>query len=998
MKLLKALLLLTLLSFFMSVKTPVEAVGFERTEIVSGLTAAVKLIHLPDGRMLVAEKAGKVRVIKDGQLLSAPMLDISDHVNNYVDRGLLSIAIDPDFEENFYLYLLYTHQGTNDPADKNKTNRLVRVQLPSATADEAVPSINPPEAIILGSVDDPFCGPGLDCMPINSYSHAIGDIVFDEEENIFLSVGDGSEYDFVDPQALRAQNPDWLLGKVLHINREGEGLDSNPYYNGDPDAPRSKVYQMGLRNPFRLTLHPDFGLFTTDVGWYLWEEVNHGGVGANFGWPCFEGNDPTTEYSTNPQILDFCQDMYDNPTDKKPLYEYSHEGGGGAAIGGAFYDGTEYPEEYRNNFFFADHDKKWVRRLSFTSEGEFESAENFMADVQEPVMVFSYPDNGDIGWISIWSGKIIRVSYNENNRAPVAVASSNITSGAVPLTVEFDGSLSSDPDEDELTFNWDFGDGSSSAEVNPVHTYSSPGTMSVTLTVSDGFSEATDTITINVGDEAPVISITSPIKDTNFVAPAAIQYSGSAVDTSGNPIPAENVSWKLIIHHNDHIHVEFDGVTGYAGSKTLPYHADNSFYELEFTATDPNNGLTSKKTVNFYVLPEGSGSEIVIYAAGTLAHDSYPTMELLVDDVVVASYENVMGDPQERMFEQFAYNHTSNVKAEQIKVRFTNDFYSQAEGQDRNLMVDKVIVDGITYETEDQNVFSVGSWSADNDCGPGYKRSEELACNGYFSYAGGSLIEVFAAGTPAGGVYPNAQLVINNVVVATSNNIQGDIENRDFERIAYRYPIKLTESDKIQVKFTNDLNENGEDRNLIVDKIRVDGIDYETESSSVFSFGSWSAANSCGPGYKLSETLACNGYFEYTFSNPQGSQIDIYAAGTPAVGVYPNIELLIDDVVVKTFFGVGSTFGPGFFETLKYTHRDTVLPSQIKVRFINDYYDALTGDNRDAFIDRISIDGVDYQSEDPSVYSEGSWSVGNGCGGGYKASEMLSCNNSYFQY
>ena len=104
-----------------------------------------------------------------------------------------------------------------------------------------------------------------------------------------MSNGDGASYNRVDPRASRVQDIDNLSGKILRINPiNGKGLSDNPFYNGDADANRSKVYQLGLRNPFRITVDPDNGkVYTGDVGWTQWEEVNAGEAGSDFGCPFF---------------------------------------------------------------------------------------------------------------------------------------------------------------------------------------------------------------------------------------------------------------------------------------------------------------------------------------------------------------------------------------------------------------------------------------------------------------------------------------------------------------------------------------------------------------------------------------------------------------------------------------------------------------------------------------------------------------------------------------
>ena len=86
--------------------------GFSTVEQVAGLDGPTALAYAPDGRLFVAEKAGRVRVVgADGRLRAEPVIDISDHVNSYWDRGLLGIAVDAEFATNRSIYLLYVHEA-----------------------------------------------------------------------------------------------------------------------------------------------------------------------------------------------------------------------------------------------------------------------------------------------------------------------------------------------------------------------------------------------------------------------------------------------------------------------------------------------------------------------------------------------------------------------------------------------------------------------------------------------------------------------------------------------------------------------------------------------------------------------------------------------------------------------------------------------------------------------------------------------------------------------
>src|SRR5207244_12775597 len=123
----------------------------------------------------------------------------------------------------------------------------------------------------------------------------------------------------VDDLALRGQNLDSLAGKLLHIDRTGNGFPTNPFFNGNASANRSKVWDYGLRNPYRFNLKPTTNVpYIGQVGWNSWEDIYVGVPGRNFGWPCYEGNFQQAGYSA----FSTCQALYSAGGRTAPLYSY----------------------------------------------------------------------------------------------------------------------------------------------------------------------------------------------------------------------------------------------------------------------------------------------------------------------------------------------------------------------------------------------------------------------------------------------------------------------------------------------------------------------------------------------------------------------------------------------------------------------------------------------------------------------------------------------------
>jgi glucose/arabinose dehydrogenase len=474
--------------------------GFVEQIVASGLEDPTALAFLPDGRLLVTEKRGTVRIIKNGALLQQPFIDLRDRVNDYWDRGMLGIAVGPNFASTGHVYLLYTYENDEGPGPYpggytgTKTARLTRV---TAVGDQASASS---ETVIVGQQVGRSCSnfpAGADCIASDSDSHSIGAVKVAPDGSIFFSVGDAANGTAVDDRALRAQNLDALAGKIVRVGPDGRGLPDNPFWNGDGTANRSKVWAFGLRNPFRFNLRPDTLIpYVGDVGWSTWEELNVATPGANFGWPCFEGSARQAGYEPKPA----CQDLYAQGANavRPALLTYQHAGGGASATGGFFYTGTTYPAEYQGAYIFGDYTRAFIRTARVDGSHQLTGGPNdFVTGANSPVALELGPD-GRLYYVAFGSDDIRRLAYPPGepaqNRPPTAAMTTTPATGPAPLTVQFSSAGSSDPDNDTLTYQWSFGDGTPDvAEPNPQHTYTADGAYTATLTVNDGHGGVTTT-------------------------------------------------------------------------------------------------------------------------------------------------------------------------------------------------------------------------------------------------------------------------------------------------------------------------------------------------------------------------------------------------------------------------------------------------------------------------------------------------------------------------
>jgi glucose/arabinose dehydrogenase len=227
------------------------------TTFVEDASMPGSLVFTGDGRMLFTEVYdGRIRVVENGELLAEPFatMDVAwlDHRTEF---GLLGLALDPDFDENGYVYAFYTAgDATGQPIEQ----RIVRFRDDQNVGVE--------RTVIVDGL--PF-GP--------NGSHNAGRIAFGPDGMLYATLGD------VESPAT-SQDPGTLAGSVLRYTPDGLVPDDNPF------GPENPVYASGLRNPFGITFHPETGdLFVTDNGPDGFDEVNRIVAGGNYGWPDARG-------------------------------------------------------------------------------------------------------------------------------------------------------------------------------------------------------------------------------------------------------------------------------------------------------------------------------------------------------------------------------------------------------------------------------------------------------------------------------------------------------------------------------------------------------------------------------------------------------------------------------------------------------------------------------------------------------------------------------------
>lgn len=547
---------------------------FQNEILATGFDLPTNFEFLPDGRMLVAELQGRVKVLPPPytQADSNLFLQITNIGSSGVQEGIFDMALDPDFVNNHYYYVFYTLASPNH-------DRLSRF---TANAD------------LSGTIADSEFVLYQDPDGASSEHHG-GALSFDNSGKLLFTTGEH----FYPSLAPLLTSP---RGKVHRINTDGTVPTDNPFYDGaGPNI--DSIWARGVRNPFRAYYDAPTGrYFIGDVGGSdhatSKEEINLGVAGANYGWPDSEG--PCASPCTS------------------PLYYYPHNGRDASITGGFVYHGTQFPSSYRGAYFYADYTQNWIRGLTLDANGAVAGTFNFEpADgttdgpYGDIVYLAEGPDGAlyylDLGYSDLtgtWGvSKLRRIRYAQNNQAPVVMAAGTPTSGPAPLTVAFSSAGSFDPEGQPLTYSWAFGDGSTSTEANPTHTYSTAGVYQVRLTVSDGANSSISTpLSISVGG-VPSATILTPTDGTTFRAGDVITYSGDGTDPDDGTLPDSAFTWNIDFLHDGHVHPSTP-ITGVrSGSFTIPTtghdFSGNTRYRISLTVRD-STGLTATRSVIVY--------------------------------------------------------------------------------------------------------------------------------------------------------------------------------------------------------------------------------------------------------------------------------------------------------------------------------------------------------------------------------------------------------------
>lgn len=555
---------------------------FSHVLVANGLTNPTVMLCAPDGRIFVCQQAGAIRVIKNGTLLTTPVLTVPADVSGgaYTERGLIGMALDPNFATNNYIYLYYTVAGT--PA----RNRISRFTL---NGDVVVAGS---ELVI------------LDLDPLTSASnHNGGAMNFGLDGKLYVAIGENAT-------PANSQNMNTYHGKILRINSDGTAPTDNPFFSPTASEQRKRIWALGLRNPFTFDIQPGTGkIFVNDVGQDAWEEVNDVTTGGkNLGWPTAEG--PST-----------------NPAFSNAFYNYSHtpttsDSTGCAITGGTFFNPTltNYPSSYLGKYFFMDYCNNWINYIDPVTA----KRRTFSNGVAGAPVAIDFGADGNLYYLSRSNSAVYKIVYSGNTE-PVIIDQPDdqtvFTSQPATFTVAVTGSA-------PFTYQWrkngiDISGATSATYTITAASLVDAGNYSVYITnIAGNVTSDIAVLTVGPFNTKPVATVLTPVNNSLYRGAETFSYSGTASDAEDGNMPASAFIWYLDFYHDTHVHEGPPMAVGVkSGSFTIPVTgetSDNVWYRIRLVVEDAlglkDTSYTEifprKTTLSFATSPAGLKLEL----------------------------------------------------------------------------------------------------------------------------------------------------------------------------------------------------------------------------------------------------------------------------------------------------------------------------------------------------------------------------------------------------
>ncbi len=544
--------------------------SFKKTVVAEALNEPMQIAELPDGKIMLIERRGTIKLFDP----ATGLINIAHElpVISENEDGLMGLAVDPNWQQNHWIYLYYSPVGTET------VNQISRFVFENGSLDRAS------EKVLLK-------------IPVQREEccHSAGCLRYGEDGYLYLSTGDNTnptdDYATVDERPGRgpwdaqksSSNTMDLRGKILRIRPMEDGTYVCPAGNlfTDKDIPvntpsldsvagmtgRPEIYIMGCRNPFRITIDarrnflfwgesgPDASEPDTARGPAGYDELNCARAAGFYGWPYFLGDnkayrdfdfatnksgpkfDPAHPYNDSPNNTG-ARDLPPAqpaivwyPYGPSPEFPLLGDDARNAMAGPVYYsdrypEDTRLPDYYNGKLIFYDWERNWMMAVTVDSLGKLVNMEPFAEEIKMLHTIDMLIDRNGTLWIVEYGlqrytgnpdARLSRIDCIRGNRPPVPDLQADKTMGAAPLATVFSAAGSRDPEEEQMAYEIDFGDGSpkwtfdkKSAQGvsldNIPHVFEKPGTYNVMLLVSDasGLKDSVG-LEINVGNEPPVV-------------------------------------------------------------------------------------------------------------------------------------------------------------------------------------------------------------------------------------------------------------------------------------------------------------------------------------------------------------------------------------------------------------------------------------------------------------------------------------------------------------
>lgn len=595
---------------------------FVKEVLVSNLNEPMEVDFLPDGRAIIVERKGAVRIWdpqtnETDSLTSIPVWD-------EFEDGLMGVAVAPDYSETNWVYVYYA------PAIEESINQISRFKFDGKTWD-----FDSEQVILEVETQRVTC------------CHSGGSLEFDRHGNLFLSTGDDTNpfasdgFAPIDERPGRkhwdaqrtSSNTNDLRGKILRIHPEADGSytipEGNLFPEGTPNT-RPEIFVMGCRNPFRISIDqkrdwlywgdvgPDAGKDDEKRGPKGYDEFNLARKAGYYGWPYFRGDgkvyndydfakkqsgelfnpeNPINESPNNTgmrELPPFNPSMIWYSYDESEEFPWTKTGGKNPMAGPVYYSdafaGQEnrYPDYFDGKLFIYEWMRDWIFVVHQDEEGNFIQADPFVPNMEfsNPMDMVFGPDGslfvleyGKKWFAQNQDARLSKVEFVSGNRAPIARITADKPVGAAPLTVTFSAEESEDLDREALTYAWTIeGSEISDKTAYPSYTFEKAGVYPVKLKVTDesGHSDET-TMEIQVGNEAPRIAWNVEGNKTFYWDNGQIDYKVSVSDKEDGSLADGTLDASKVKVSIDYLPEGYDIVQTAMGHQTAGTQATGTF-------------------------------------------------------------------------------------------------------------------------------------------------------------------------------------------------------------------------------------------------------------------------------------------------------------------------------------------------------------------------------------------------------------------------------------